>query len=838
MLALTRFRASSPSPPRRESLLDLFAGLEQHAETFLIWDEGFRQSARSYREVSAAARSFAARLQAAGIGKGDRVAIWSENRPEWIAAFWGCLLAGAVVVPIDFRASAALAARICQVAEARLLLAGDEVAPASGVEVLPLSGLRWEEGGQPEPVEASRDDIAEILFTSGATGEPKGVIITHGNILANVAPIEREILKYRHWSLPFRPLRFLNLLPLSHMFGQAMATFIPPLLPGTVIFLSGFNPRDITRLIRSKRVSVLVCVPRILEVLRQFVAARFPEAAHPPAEEAGVLARWWRYRRVHQYFGWKFWALITGAAPLDPALEEYWSRLGFLVIQGYGLTETAPIVTLNHPFHARRGTVGKPIAGVEVKIAPDGEILVRGENVTRGYLGESEAGAFEDGWLHTGDIGELDEQGNLHIRGRKKEMIITPEGLNVFPEDVERVLRGLPGVRDCAVVGARREGSAGEQVHAVLVVDPGVSPEEIVSAVNQQLEEHQKIRSYSLWPEARLPRTSGTEKLKRSEIRQWVEGGRRSDEALPSSADSVEEILRRFAAGRALSPETTMDALGLSSLERIELAIVLERTLGAPVPEDLLAGETRLADLKKVVQEAPRVSEPFEFPRWNRSAVARAFRRVNLPLWILPLARVFVHVRVRGLEHLDRVKGPVIFAPNHQSHLDVPALLLALPARWRYRVAPAMSKEFFDAHFHPERHSRREWFTNSLNYYLACLIFNAFPLPQREAGTKQTLQYAAELAAEGWSIVIFPEGRISSTGELGKFQAGVAMLAARLGLPVVPVRLRGLNRILLRGARMARPGRAEVIFGPPLEITDADYGSGAEQVEAAVRALE
>src|SRR5262249_52054847 len=201
-----------------------------------------------------------------------------------------------------------------------------------------------------------------------------------------------------------------------------------------------YNPQDILRQIRQRRISVLVSVPKILEVLREHVVQIAPEAAHASAGAPHWLVRWWRYRRVHRLFGWKFWSFVVGAAPLDPGLEEFWSRLGFLVIQGYGLTETAPIVAVNHPFHARRGTVGKPIAGVEVRIAPDGEILVRGENVTSGYFNASPDGAFEDGWFHTGDIGAIDADGHLSVRGRKKEMIVTPEGFNVFPEDVERAL--------------------------------------------------------------------------------------------------------------------------------------------------------------------------------------------------------------------------------------------------------------------------------------------------------------------------------------------------------------------------------------------------------------
>ena len=245
----------------------------------------------------------------------------------------------------------------------------------------PDKRTRNPERGTPEPT-----SLAEIIFTSGATADPKGVTITHRNILANTVPIEREMAKYRKYMRPFHPIRFLNLLPLSHMFGQSMATFVPPMMGGTVVFSHGYSPTEILRQIKSRRVSVLVCVPKVLDVLREHV-----QRVAPITTEADTLAgkhwswRWWKYRKVHKLFGWKFWCVVCGAAPLDPELEAFWRKLGFLVVQGYGLTETAPIVTLNHPLRASSGSVGRPIHGVEIKIAQDGEILVKGDNVTSGY---------------------------------------------------------------------------------------------------------------------------------------------------------------------------------------------------------------------------------------------------------------------------------------------------------------------------------------------------------------------------------------------------------------------------------------------------------------------
>jgi long-chain acyl-CoA synthetase len=618
-----------------------------------------------------------------------------------------------------------------------------------------------------------------------------------------------------------------------------MATFVPPMLSGVVVFIRGYNPVEIAAQIKSRRISVLVSVPKILDVLRDHVLRAVP---HPdlPGPKQHFLRRWWRYRAVHRLFGWKFWAFVVGAAPLDSELEAVWSELGYVVVQGYGLTETAPIVTLNHPFRTRKGSVGRAMAGVEMKIAPDGEILVRGENVTRGYYNAAEetARAFEGGWFHTGDIGEIAADGQLYIRGRKKEMIVTPEGLNVFPEDVERVLTQVAGVRDAAVVGARI--GTEERVHAVLVLDAGADLDSIVRQANAQLEDHQKIRRALVWPEPELPRTEGTRKLKRASVRDWVIAGGPPRHAA-AGADRVAALLAKYAGRGDLTPDTTIDELGLSSVERVELMVALEDAFQTPIDEGKFAEARNVGQLRTLVEQAPTAAapppEPVEFPSWNRSWLARAVRRASLPTWILPLARVFAWTRVEGRSEIEKLHGPVIFASNHQSHMDTPVIMNALPPRLRYRVAPAMAKEFFKAHFFPAEYSRLAWFTSSLNYYLASLFFNAFPLPQREAGARQTLRYIGDVLEDGFSVLIFPEGKRTDTGEIDRFRPGIGMIASRLNVPVVPVRLEGLDRVLHHTWRMAKPGRVRVAFGAPLHLVGDDYEALAKQVEEAVKAL-
>jgi long-chain acyl-CoA synthetase len=897
-------RRMATGAPARATLIDFLGDATTRTGPFLVHDDGYRTWTYRYDEVGAAARRLAGRLHAAGLTKGDAVILWGENRPEWIVAFWACLLRGIVVVPVDYRSAPSLVDRIAAVVSARLLLVGEDVDSAAVTLVAPrwplTTLLREEPGasaaiGDAPPVTITADDTAEIIFTSGATAEPKGVIITHRNVLANIVPIEREMAKYLRYIGPFSPIRFLNLLPLSHMFGQAMATFIPPMLGGTVVFMRSLAPADIVRQISTRRISVLVSVPKILDVLREHVRYEFPETQRlHPAPDSGVAPlpaekwyrRWWRFRRVHRAFGLKFWSAVVGAAPLDPTLEEFWGGLGFVVVQGYGLTETAPIVTLNHPLHARKGTVGKPIHGVDVKIAEDGEILVRGDNVSQGYVGAGDGSrTLADGWLHTGDIGSLDDQGRLSILGRKKEMIVTPDGLNVFPEDVERALLAQPGVRDAAVVGRRWDGE--ERVHAVLVLDEPESLSRVIQHANATLADHQRIRSASQWAGADLPRTEGTRKLKRTALRAWVESGEQAEARPVAGEDTLRHVLAKFAKGRDdVGDETTLEALALSSLERVELLMALEQQFQTIVDEGAFAAAQTIGDLRRLVGEtaigrrAPATEDPAsgtrnlepaagevrssrpsgrpsppssldtapegggaragtldDFPRWNRAAVPYWLRRLSLPTWILPVGRVFVRLRVEGLEHLVRLDGPVVFAANHQSHMDTPVILMALPRRWRYSTAVAMAKEFFTAHFHPAGHPLRRRVTNGLNYYLASLFFNAFPIPQREAGTRHTLRYIGQLFGEGQSLLIFPEGKRTMAGEINEFRAGIGMIGAKLGVPVVPVRLVGADRLLHQNARFPTPGRVTVRFGPPLYLQGDDYAALAKQVEAAVRAL-
>src|SRR5215471_10383692 len=439
-----------------ESLLSFVQQYARHGGEIAVRQRrGYRMESWTYRRIAEEANRVARELQSRGILKGDSVLLWGESSAEWIIAFFGCLLCGAVIVPIDHASSPEFSYRMAREVSARLLFKAAGSPELAGVPSISFEALRdtvakHECSAFPSPT-LCRQDPLQIIFTSGTTAEPRGVVISHGNVLANISPLEAEIRKYRRYERLFHPLRFLNLLPLSHVFGQMLGLFIPPLLGSTVVFLDSLKPGEILETIKRERVSVLVAVPRFIESLQREVE-RYTERDgksekfrqdFAAAENEHFLRRWWRFRRVRSRLGWKFWAFISGGAALPALTEAFWNRLGYAVIQGYGMTETTSLISLNHPFHSAQGSIGKVFPGMEVRVDENGEILVRGEGVAKAYRhsGQSQAVAQSDGWFRTGDIADADETGRLYFKGRSKNVIVTPAGMNVYPEDLEKTLR-------------------------------------------------------------------------------------------------------------------------------------------------------------------------------------------------------------------------------------------------------------------------------------------------------------------------------------------------------------------------------------------------------------
>ncbi|HXI39646.1 MAG TPA: AMP-binding protein, partial [Bryobacteraceae bacterium] len=351
-----------------QTLLEVLAEIRRlDGREALRFYNGFRTWKLTYRDLYGQIGGFVAYLDRVGLQKGDRVLVWGENRPEWVSIFWACMARGVHVVPVDYRSSVDLVHRIHAEVQARLIVTGDAVhsggLQASRFSMAELSGLPIDEDFAPSRIEP--DDVVEIVYTSGTTGEPMGVVHRHKNICANLTPIQTEMRKYEKWARPFQPVRILDMLPLSHLFGQSLGIFIPPLLGGAAVFMREMHAGAILGAIRREHVSVLVSVPKLLMNLEHEVERKFRPRNIPAKRKGvpGILERWWRYRKVHAGLGFKFWALVVGGAEVNAAIEAFWTRLGFLVVQGYGLTETSPVVALNHPFNARSGSIGKPLHG-------------------------------------------------------------------------------------------------------------------------------------------------------------------------------------------------------------------------------------------------------------------------------------------------------------------------------------------------------------------------------------------------------------------------------------------------------------------------------------------
>jgi long-chain acyl-CoA synthetase len=798
-------------------------------ETAYVHRRGYRTLRWSYRKIAESACQFARELEARSLGKGDRVFLWGENCAEWVVAFLGSILRGAVVVPMDSIASPEFARRVYQQVDARLCVCSRALSedtlgwPVLTLEDLPASVASHHT--EPYPVPGiSRNDSIQIVFTSGTTADPKGVVISHGNVLANLEPLEKEIAQYLKYERVFHPLRFLNLLPLSHVFGQFLGIFVPQVMGATVVFHDTLNPSEIMRTIKRERVSVLITVPRLLGALRDKVERDFEAAGRLPtfreqfkaADGEHFVKRWWRFRGIHGQFGWKFWAFISGGAALDAETEKFWGRLSFVVIQGYGLTETTSLVSVNHPFKLGKGSIGQVLPGRELRLAENGEILVRGENIASGYYRGNELIPVlgQEGWFHTGDIGTLDDAGNLFFKGRKKSVIVTPEGLNVYPEDLEAALRRQPEVRDCVVIGLMREGNA--IPCAVLILNDGnLDPESVIHRANESLAEFQRIRRWYVWPEEDFPRTS-TQKPRTSAIQELVQSrlAGQGEEKMPTGglADLFRRITGRQIAN--LSPDANLATdLNLSSIERVELLSALEDRFQIDLNESRFTSATTVGDLEEMLRQPVPHRTDYRYPRWAQRWPVVLIRLVVYYLVSWPATMVMCRPRIRGRENLQDLRGPLLFVANHITQVDIGFIMAALPFRYRHHLAVAMLGEMLQAMRHPPQDmSFFKRCIEKLSYGLVVALFNVFPLPQ-QTGFRESFAFAGESVDRGFSIVVFPEGERTQSGRMSAFRAGVGMLATNLQLPIVPVRIDGLFELKQKRRKLARPGTVTVSIG-------------------------
>jgi long-chain acyl-CoA synthetase len=791
---------------------------------------GYRTERWSYRRVAETAFQFAHELEDCGIGKGERVMLWGPNSAQWVAAFLGCALRGVIAVPMDDTATADFASRVARQVDAKLLVASAQHRGSVELQTLSLEELSAS-SVRPPAIAIDPQDTLEIVFTSGTTAEPKGVVISHGNVLANIAPLETEIRKYLKYERWFHPVRFLNLLPLSHVFGQFLGIFLPQIMGGTVVFETSLKPSEILATVKRENISVIVSVPRILQSLKEKIE-RDAEAAggrakftkiFASAEGKKFLRRAWIFRRIHRKFGLKFWAFISGGAALDSVTEEFWGRLGYAVIQGYGLTETTSLISLNHPFRLGKGSIGKVMPGREVKLGPEGEILVRGAGVASGYWGQ-QSGEQGD-WYATGDIGELDASGNLYFKGRKKDVIVTPAGMNVYPEDLEAALRCQPEVKDCVVVALPKDGNA--EACAVIILRGDADAATVVKQANQNLAEFQQIRHWFAWPQEDFPRTS-TQKPRRNEILQEVLQ-QKAPTAQSGLADLIARSTGRTAEGLSQSSDLEAD-LSLSSLDRVELIGAIEDRYQVELNETKFAAVRTVGDLEALLLGERPAKTTYTYPAWVQRWPVTWIRNAVHYTMLFPAVHILGLPQILGRENLKGVRGPVLVVSNHISDEDVGFILTALPSHLRTRVAIATGGEALQALRTPDpARNILLRLVDPIVWTFAVSLLNLFPLP-RQAGFRDSFAYAGDSVDRGFSILVFPEGRHTIDGQLLPFRSGVGLLANNLKVPIVPMRIDGIFELKSAHRRVSVPGQIQIRIGQAVQ-----FPSHTDPVEIAVR---
>ncbi len=610
----------------RPHLGSLVADFERHRdEIAVVAPRGVRQQKTTYGELATLARRVAAELSDHGIVKGDRVLIWGENGAEWIAAFFGCVLRGVLAVPVDFASPPEFVERVAREVSPKLIVGNEEKLSALRSNAPLLFFDDFQQTLTTETAVAienlSESDALQIVFTSGTTGEPKGIVHTHKNVLASLEPIEVEMQKYLKYERLVHPIRILHTLPLSHVFGQFMGLWVPPLLRAEVHYEPRLVAAELIERIHKERISVLAAVPRVLDLLQQYLLNRFPELSSRIAGSGHLKAwkRWWRFRDVHRLFGLKFWALVCGGASLPPAGEQFWNALGFVVVQGYGMTETTALVSLNHPFRPAQGTIGQVLPGREVKLSDEGEVLVRGDTISNTTWQNGQLHQQGSEWLSTGDLAEFDEAGNLRFRGRKKDVIVTSSGLNIYPEDLEAALQRQAGVKACTVVETSTDH--GPEPLTAIVMNGAGDANAAVAAANQELADFQQIRQWVVWPEPDLPRTSTGKVLKREVARRLASGEFATDESSQSQGD-----------------------LNLDSLGRVQLQARLEQQFGISLDDTALQQVKTGEDVRKLITQVPvsppgarRITEHI-YPYWPWNPVMQAVRSAFLECIAMPLS--------------------------------------------------------------------------------------------------------------------------------------------------------------------------------------------------------
>ena len=854
----------------------------------------------SYSDLLALSERAAVKLAEQGLGAGDRCAILAHNSADWCAAYFGILRLGAIAVPLDTNYKASQVAEIIEDCQAPILLTAEKCSETSAeaaqsashaVKVIPLrntpDSLLQPSDANPRsdlpPCPAQPDHPAVMLYTSGTTSDPKGVVLTHGNLLIEVeialAAIELD-----------QDDRILGVLPLFHSLAQVANLLLPLGLGATVVYLETLNTAELLRALRDRRISTFCCVPQFFYLIHERITKQLSQAGRAKQKAFrlmlglnGFLRDRFRlnlgrllFGRVHDVIGRSMRFLITGGSRFEASIGRDFFCMGFNILQAYGLTECTGGATLTRVADGWTDSVGTPLPHVEVKIIPDpelatdaktGEVALRGPNIMQGYYNRPDANAqvFADGWFLTGDLGHVDSAGRLHITGRKKEMIVLSSGKNIYPEEIEAHYRQASLIKELCVMGRTKpDEPTAERLHGVIVPDFEamrerniVNTREIlryeIENLSIHLPGHKRILSYEIRSED-LPRTT-TRKLKRFAIEEEV----RNHAATTGDAPATErefttedtrwverqDIAPILGAIRtavrfegALHPDANIELeLGLDSMERVELLAHLEEVVRANVPEELTAGIYTVRELAEALLASKGDSggKDSSGDTWSAmlagSPESDAEWAAQLKLHAITSAVLFLVLKsfyfagrmlFRFRAHgLQNLpaSGPCLLCPNHQSYLDAFFLVCALPYS----------------------HFKRMFFVGATEYFETPLMARLARLANIvPVDPDSNLLRAMEAGAYGLRndriLILFPEGERCIDGEVKKFKKGAAILSLNLGVPVVPVALNGLFDVWPRGKGFQGFYPVSMAIGVPIAAGET-IESGMSKTEAEGRYL-
>ena len=850
----------------------------------------------TYGELRGLALSRTAFLAARGIRPGDRAAILADNDAWWCAAYLGILRAGAVVVPLDTNYSAAQVNTIVRDSGARVLFANARVMPIAREALAGLPGVTLVDiSEQPAAGTAHvaahvalASDPAVILYTSGTTADPKGVVLSHANLLAEQKATFEAVYVNEHDSV-------LGVLPLFHALPQIANLVLPLAVGARIVFLETISSTELLRALAERRITVFVCVPQFFylihermttDVQQRGVLGRllFRRLLHASfaLRRAGLNPGRLFFGRMHRLLGHDMRLFITGGSKFDPVIGRDFYALGFTILQAYGLTETSGAATITRAGEIYLDTVGRPLPGQEITVREpeeeglDGEIAIRGPIVMQGYFNRPEAtsAVMRDGWFSSGDLGRLDGAGRLTITGRKKEVIVLSSGKNIYPEEIEAQYRQSPYVKEICVAGLTTEGEPNaERLFAVVVPNTDLLREKrIVNAGDMirfemegqsiDLPPHKRVLGYQVWFEP-LPRTT-TGKIKRHEVERRLRDERRRQTVRAAGPEHVETwaddphaiaaagIVRGRARGRPVTPDANLELdLGLDSMERVELVTELEQRFGVRVPTDRALEIFTVGELVEAVRPAPSSVEgpgdgqpagtPVEeswavllrdLPPKDDPALSSLLEHRPLAMALLfiisrALRLLFGPGVSSGQEHLPAT-GPYIIAPNHQSYLDPFIVCSVLPYRLFHDLFVVGATEYFET---------------PLMRWLARQI-KLFPV-DADANLVSAMKAGAFGLHHGKILMLFPEGERSIDGTVKRFKKGAPILAQHLGVPIVPVALRGSFEIWPRNRALnwkaLRPWsrhQVRVQFGSPIRFEpSSDSGESASRLRDAVQRM-